>query len=135
MNVIKEYNTAKKKKGNVCFGSIRGGAWVFRCSDKESGSLEKIIRLRGGGLEVAERIALIISKSWLRTAGKNLEAPSRLDRTARRMIGTLVQLRTLKDWTGEPEWWSTAGPEGVKQVYINQQPVVASEEKSELVPA
>lgn len=130
MNVIKEYNTKKKQKGNVCYGSVHAGAWVFRCSDKESGAFEKIIRLRGG-LEVAEKIALIISKSWLRTAGKKLEASARLDRNARRQIDALCQIRTLKDWKGEPEWWNTAGPESVKQVYINQRPVVAAEGISE----
>jgi hypothetical protein len=81
-----------------------------------------------GGFEVAEKVALVISKSWLRTAGKKIEVSGRLDGNARRMINTLVQLRTLKNWKSEPEWWDTAG-ESVKQVYINQQPVVASKEK------
>lgn len=134
MNVIKEYNTAKKRKGNVCFGSIHAGAWVFRCSDKESGSFEKIIRIRGG-IEMAEKIALVISKSWLRTAGKKLNAPSRLDGTARRAIDNLCHLRTLKDWKDEPEWWANAIDESVKQVYFHRQPtarpVVASEGISE----
>lgn len=122
MNVIKEYNTAKKKKGNVTFGSIHGGRWSFRCSDKESGSIEKLMTVPGGR-DVAEKIAEVISKSWLRTAGKKLESAERIDARARKQIDHLTHLRTLADWKGEPEWWSnSAGAEPIiNMIYINQQ--------------
>jgi hypothetical protein len=126
MNVIKEYNTAKKKKGNVSFGSVHAGRWVFRCSDKESGSLEKILRVPGG-VEVATKIATAISKSWLRTAGKKLASPSRLDAACRNAIDKLCKIRTLKDWDGETEWWTNAISEGTKMIYVNRKPVVAAE--------
>ncbi len=124
MNVIKEYNTAKKKKGNVCYGALGGGRWVFRISDKESGAIEKIIRFSGGA-EVAEKIAESISKSWLRTAGKKHEASARIDGRCRRQIDHLRALRTISDWTDEPEWWHNDSNDepAVKMVYVNQQPV------------
>lgn len=123
MNVIKEYNTAKKKKGNVTFGAAAGGRWNFRASDKESGAWTKIMKVRGGA-PIAAKIAEVISKSWLRTAGKKLDSAARLDAAARRAIDNLCQLRTLKDWDGETEWWTNAlvaGQEAVKIIYVNQQ--------------
>jgi len=121
MNVIKEYNTAKKQKGNVSFGAENGHRWNFRIADKESGAWTKIMKVPGGKA-IAERIAEVISKSWTRTAGKKLEAPDRLDGRARRQIDHLIKLRTIADWTGEPEWWSndpTSEP-AVAMVYVNQ---------------
>lgn len=120
MNVITEYNTAKKKKGNVTYGSLHAGRWVFRASDK-NGAYEKIIRL-SGGLPVAERIASIISAAWLRTANSKLSAPARIDAKARRMIDQLCEVRTLKDWDGEPEWWHNVTGEApaVKMIFVNR---------------
>lgn len=119
MNVIKEYNTAKKKKGNVSFGAAHGARWIFRAADKESGAWEKIMKVRGGR-DVAERVADVISKSWLRTAGKGLKSFERIDGKARRQIDVLCQVRTLKDYDGNPEWWSNevpqTGQETVKMV-------------------
>lgn len=121
MNVIKEYNTAKKKKGNVAFGATGGARWNFRISDKESGAWTKIMRV-SGGFEIAAKVADVISKSWIRTAGKKLESFARIDAAARRQIDYLTGLRTLKDWEGEPEWWSnqSRGTPTVEMVYIKQ---------------
>lgn len=123
MNTIKEYNTAKKQKGNVQYGAVHGGRWTFRCSDKESGPIEKILKVPGGK-EIADKIALVISKSWKRTAGKGKEAFERLDVPCRNAIDRLCQIRTLKDWTGEPEWWTNAlvaeGDESVPMVFVNR---------------
>lgn len=131
MKVTKEYNTAKKKKGNVCFGAVAGGRWMFRISDKESGSLEKILKITGG-YDVAEKIALVISKAWLKTANKKLDATSRLDGRSRQTIDRLCGLRTLADWKGEPEWWSNRsdGMPAVNVIYVNHPkaaPVVEAE--------
>jgi hypothetical protein len=123
MNVIKEYNTAKKQKGNVTFGAAHGARWNFRISDKESGAWTKIMRVPGGK-EIAERIAEVISKSWKRTAGKKMDSAARLDARARRQIDHLTGLQTLADWKGEPEWWSNdcTAESAVNMIYVNRPP-------------
>ena len=123
MNVIKEYNTAKKQKGNVAFGAAGGAKWNFRCSDKESGAWVKVMKVPGGK-EVATKIADVISKSWLRTAGKKLDASARVDARARRQMDHLVGLRTVADWKGEPEWWHNdcSAEPSVGMIYVNRQP-------------
>lgn len=109
MNTIKTYKISNKKKGQVSFGSRHGGMWIFRIADRESGAYEKLMKVPGG-LKIAEKIAETIHKSWLRTAGRNVNSSSRIDGTARRKIDLLVRLRTLKDWKDEPEWWSNEVP-------------------------
>lgn len=115
MNLIKTYKIANRKKGQVTFGSRPGGVWEFEASDKESGKWNKSMKVRGGK-EIAEKIATVAHESWLRTAGKGLEAHNRIDARARRKIDYLTGLRTLKDWKGEPEWWTNCVPVGAPKL-------------------
>lgn len=123
MNLIKEHKIANRKKGQVSFGSHHGGTWEFRVSDRESGAYTKIMKVRSG-LKIAEKIAETLHLSWLRTAGKKLDAAARIDGRARHKIDLLVKVRTLKDYTGEPEFWSNDPTDEptVKMINIHQQP-------------
>jgi hypothetical protein len=123
MNVIKEHKINNRKKGQVTFGSKHGGQWLFEVSDRESGKWTKMMRVPGG-LAGAEKIAETLSKSWLRTAGKKLDCSTRIDAIARNKIDRLTKLKTLKDYTDEPEFWKnevpSEGTESVPMNYVNQ---------------
>lgn len=123
MNVIKEHKINNRKRGQVTFGSKHGGQWLFEIADRESGRWMKMMKVRGG-LAVAEKIAETIHKSWLRTAGRKLEVHERIDNTARNKIDRLINLKTLKDYQNEPEFWKNEVPaegnETVPMNYVNR---------------
>ena len=138
MNVIKEHKINNRKKGQVTFGSKHGGTWLFLASDKKN-KWEKAMKVPGG-LPVAEKIAEVVSASWLRTAAKDgLRDDQRIDWRARTMIDKLIKLRTLKDYDDDPEWWhNVEGDEpSVKMNFINQPPPAKgiSAEDLEVEPA
>ena len=93
INLIKTYFIEKRKKGQVEYGSMHGGKWVFRM-----GKYQKITKVPGGKA-VAEQIALALHKSWLRTDGKKVENDcERLDGTCRNTLERLIKCRTLADY-------------------------------------
>jgi hypothetical protein len=92
MNLIQTYFVAKRKKGQVEYGSRHGGLWVFRM-----GKYEKITKVPGGRA-VADEIALAFHKSWLRTDGKKVANDcERVDGTCRNTLERLIKIRCLRD--------------------------------------
>lgn len=101
MNAIKTYFIAKRKKGQVEYGSAHGGKWTFRV-----GKYSKITKV-AGGKPVADKIAEAFHKSWLRTDGKKVENDcERIDAICRRVIDRLIKVRTIADWKPDVDWWS-----------------------------
>jgi hypothetical protein len=92
MNLIKTHKIANRKKGQVEFGSQPGGKWMFKL-----GRYIKITRVPGG-LEVAERIAEALHKSWLRTDGKKVQNDiERIDGICRGVMDRLLRMPSLAD--------------------------------------
>jgi hypothetical protein len=157
MNLIKTYFIAKRKKGQVEYGSAHGGKWMFRM-----GQYEKVTKVPGGKA-VAEQIALALHKSWLRTDGKKVANDcERVDGTCRNTLERLIKCRTLADYkpinaswdnphaaTGqsvlmvepkkkfrkatEPKWRSLVNGIGPEDLEVPALPVVPIE--AEAVPA
>jgi len=93
MNLIKTYFIAKRKKGQVEYGSAHGGKWIFRM-----GKYEKITKVPGGKA-VTEEIATALHKSWLRTDGKKVANDcERVDGTCRNTLERLIKCRSLADY-------------------------------------
>ena|ERR1035437_828993 len=92
MNLIQTYFIAKRKKGQVEYGSRHGGLWVFKM-----GKYEKITKVPGGR-DVADEIALAFHKSWLRTADKKVVNDcERVDGICRNVLERLIKIRCLRD--------------------------------------
>ena len=102
INLIKTYFIEKKKKGQVEYGSMHGGRWVFRM-----GQYQKITKVPGGKT-VAEQIALALHKSWLRTDEKKVVNDcERVDGTCRNTLERLIKCRTLADYRPVNGSWDT----------------------------
>ena len=127
MNLIKTYFIAKRKKGQVEYGSMHGGRWVFRV-----GKYEKITKVPGGK-PVAEEIALALHKSWLRTDGKKVENDcERIDGTCRNTLGRLIKCITLADYKPLNASWDN--PTAAEGQTVNMVQPTKKHRSKEIIP-